>query len=309
MQFETYTFQNVYVIATYRCNWRCEFCLFKYNKEDEATTAEIIHRLEYAINDSQQKVYIKITGGEPFLKLDLLKNIFALAEKYSDKIYKIGIGTNGSIPLPYYFSDITTRTHIFISRHELDNGASIPKLPIPTDLGRYVDNPLIDFRLNCNLIKGQIDNIDKIKEHIENWVARGITHFCFRELNRVNVDTNLIYPEQIYEYIKYYKKHYVPLTRIRKVLSNEKGFRYSRNTGNFYDDNHWYWYTYGAKKISVKFRTIDEVKLIEFNVHVKPNDVDEYVVHPDGTLTGCWDKELKVITEGGVSQCQVGHTS
>jgi hypothetical protein len=28
--------------------------------------------------------------------------------------------------------------------------------------------------------------------------------------------------------------------------------------------------------------------LIKFNDSTK--DIDEYVVHPDGTLTGCWDK-------------------
>ena len=48
-----------------------------------------------------------------------------------------------------------------------------------------------------------------------------------------------------------------------------------------------------STKISVKLRAINEQKLIEYNQQNK--GIDEYVIHPDGTLTGCWDKDLKQI--------------
>lgn len=289
---EPYMFQNIYLITTYRCNWKCQFCLFRFNVEKEAPVDEYIQKLEYSILDSPKKVYIKITGGEPFIKTGLLEEIFKIADKHRDKVYKIGIGSNGSIPLPRFFNDVNIRTHIFLSRHSIKD-----KLPLPADLAKGIDNPMVDFRVNCNLIRGGVDSAGKIEQYIKDRHSSSkITHFCFRELSKVDIDSNLIYPKQIYNYIKYYDDHLVPVLDIEAEIKTMPQFRKSRTTGNYYDINRWYWYN---DKISVKFRTIDETRLISFNKDISPSRVDEYVVHPDGTLTGCWDKELKLIAKGG----------
>lgn len=293
--FEPYAFQNVYLITTYRCNWECQFCLFRFNKEVEAPIDEYIQKLEYAILDSPKKVYIKITGGEPFIKTALLKEIFKVANKYHDKVYKIGIGSNGSIQLPKFFNDVNIKTHIFLSRHNVKD-----KLPLPSDLAKNISNPMIDFRTNCNLIKGGVDSVEKIEQYVKDrYLSSGITHFCFRELSKVEINSNLIYPKQIHDYIEYYDNHLILVSDIETQIKTIPQFRRSRTTGNYYDINKWYWYEYNNNKVSIKFRTIDETKLISFNKDVDPDRVDEYVVHPDGTLTGCWDKELKLIVKGG----------
>jgi len=289
MERENYAFQNIYLITTYRCNWDCAFCLFRFNEEAETNISDYIKKLEYAINDSKKKVYIKITGGEPFIYPELLNKILKTANKHKDKIYKIGIGSNGSIPVPNFFNNIDIRTHIFLSRHDLQK-----QLPTVNDLSVNLSNPVVDFRVNCNLIKGEIDNVGIIKHFIE-MRKDEFTHFCFRELNSVDVDVNLFYPEQIYDYIRYYKAHLIKLGDIEREIKKDPDFVFSRNTGNAYDTNHWYWY---KDKISVKFRAINEVELIRFNDST--DGIDEYVVHPDGTLTGCWDKDRKIIMKGGV---------
>jgi len=110
-----------------------------------------------------------------------------------------------------------------------------------------------------------------------------------------------MYPPQIYDYMDYYDKHLIRAADIEKELENDTDFTFSRNAGNYYDRNHWYWYDLlgaGKVKLSVKFRTIDESKLIEFNKSVSPDTIDEYVIHPDGTLTGCWDKDMKILRKG-----------
>ena len=43
--------------------------------------------------------------------------------------------------------------------------------------------------------------------------------------------------------------------------------------------------------------TIDETRLIDFNTG-NPDEIDEYVIHPDRALTGCWDKDPKIIMKG-----------
>ncbi|MFH1978776.1 MAG: hypothetical protein ABII97_00060, partial [Patescibacteria group bacterium] len=237
-------------------------------------------------------VYIKITGGEPFIRPDLLEAVVDFSNAYKDRIYKTGIGSNGSIPVPDFFSRLKIRTHIFLSRHDLED-----TLPTPSDLAKF-ENELIDFRLNCNLIKGGVDSVEQIERYIQERVKQGITHFCFRELSKVDIDVNLMYPKQIYEYIEYYKSNLVPVAKITDALENNPRFTLSRVTGNYYDINKWYWYTLpGCEPVSVKFRTIDETRLIEYNQVT--DGVDEYVIHPDGTLTGCWDKDMKIIKKGG----------
>lgn len=289
MKFETYAFQNMYLITTYRCNWACDFCLFRFNDEPETSIADYVRRVEYAIIHSDRKVYIKITGGEPFIYPDLLKAILEIANKHKDKVYKIGIGSNGSIALPEFFNQSEIRTHIFLSRHDLST-----QLPSVAALSINVDNPALDFRVNCNLIKGGVDSVEMIKRVI-NERSTEFSYFCFRELSSVDVDECSIYPKQIVEYVRYYKEHLIKIADVEQTIRDDPDFTHSRNTGNAYDTNHWYWY---KNKISVKFRSIDEKKLIAFNDRT-PGVVDEYVVHPDGTLTGCWDKDRKIIMEGG----------
>lgn len=308
MKQEEYSFQNVYLITTYRCNWDCDFCLFKYNKEKEASVVNICAKLTYALENSRKPVYLKITGGEPFLCPDLLQAVFAVCSFYKDKIYKIGIGTNGSIPLPSFFAKVKSRLEIFLSRHTyLDTlpavddltldliGDNLKRMPGPDENPLALVNPNINFRINCNLISGQIDSLEGIKKHIL-WhnIKSSIDHFTFRELNHISLADNLFYPPQIYEYEKYYKEKLVLVSDIEKEIALDPEFELSRVTGNAYDTNRWYWYTNSAVgKVSVKFRIIDEQKLVEYNRVTE--GVDEYVIHPDGTLTGCWDKELKPI--------------
>jgi organic radical activating enzyme len=261
--------------------------LFRYNSEKEAPIQTVIEKLKYSIENSNKPVYIKITGGEPFIYQELLDALLYVCEEYKPKIYKIGIGTNGSIEIPKFFERVTTKTHIFLSRH------SISTLPRPKELMKF-KNDRIDFRHNCNLIKGGVDSVEKIEEYIRAYAD--IDYFCFRELSKVNIDLNLLYGKEIYDYIEYYENNVVLVSDLK---FNDR-FTPSRLTGNYYDVNRWYWYDCDGRKVSVKFRTIDEGRLIEYNNNF--SGIDEYVIHPDGTLTGCWDKNLKEVIS-----CQADH--
>jgi len=291
---EQYKFQNIYIITTYKCNWNCDFCLFKYNDEKDAPIEKIIDRLIYSINNSNKKVYIKITGGEPFLKLKLLKTIFEICNTYKDKIYRIGIGSNGSIEIPEFFNQISIPTHIFLSRHSMEYDSYLS----PATLSKYITNSNIDFRVNCNLIRGGIDNLEKIQKYIYNMSKFGIHNYCFRELSKVSIDKNMMYPKQIYKYIKYYEENLISIKYIEECIKHNKSFSKTRENGNYYDNNSWYNYYLDGQCFNIKFRSIDETKLIKFN-DLHKDIIDEYVIHPDGTLTGCWDKERKIIMKGG----------
>lgn len=285
---EKYSFQNIYCITTYRCNHRCDFCLFRFNKEKECDIKKYLLNLEYCIKESKDRIYIKITGGEPFIYPTLLKEIFLLANKYKDKIYRIGVGTNGSIIFPDFLNDVNIKTHIYVSRHNMDD-LSIGWLT------RDINNPNIDYRFNCNLIKGGVDNIDKINKYIHLAYINKVKFITFRELNNIYLDNNENYDSNILDYKKYYINNKVSIKDIK--LPNN--FKLSKVDGNPYDTNYWYWYKSPdlPKKTSVKFRVIDEKKLTVYNKIFK--GVDEYTIHPSGRVTGCWDKDTKIIKKGG----------
>lgn len=286
---QKYQFQNIYAILTYKCNMDCAFCLFRYSKERECNMSIFSDRLEYSIINSKKKVYVKITGGEPFLKPKLLKSLFNICHKHRNKIHAIGIGTNGTIKIPSFFDTVDIRTDIFLSRHTINNNTFIPK-----NLYSGI-NKNIEFRLNCNLIKNGVDSVDKIKKYLDVMCKLySIKYVCFRELNKVNVDYNLMYPRQIYDYQKYYNKNIVSINKIENEITKDRNFVKTKINGNSYDYNSWYWYK--NNNIGVKFRKIDEKALIRYNNSF--SGIDEYVIHPDGTLTGCWDKELKPLKKG-----------
>jgi MoaA/NifB/PqqE/SkfB family radical SAM enzyme len=77
---------------TYRCNFKCPHCYvpFKYRKCKELETKEV-----FAILDQLKDIgcfYLGFTGGEPFMRKDIL-DILWYAKK---KGFEIIIYTNGS---------------------------------------------------------------------------------------------------------------------------------------------------------------------------------------------------------------------
>lgn len=290
-----YDAKNIYIITTYKCNCKCDFCIFHKLKSKEDDD-KILENLNKILNKTNEKVSIKITGGEPFIKTKLLENIIKLCNHHKNKEYikNIGIGTNGTIPLSKGLNETDIKTNIYISRHninhkEMEKEFHHEMLNIK-DLTKNIYNELITFNYSCNLIRGGIDSVDKILDYINSCDDK-IGKIVFRELNHLSIDNKSMYKDYVYDYIKYYPKHVVPISEILPKINKNPNFKPLFNEGNYYDEN--YMYIYKGKLI--KFRKIDEQKLVEYNK--KHKEVDEYTIHPDGYVSGCWDKDKKLMEE------------
>jgi len=83
---------NITLELTYRCNVQCEFCFLKdsvlYQKRDELTVAEIARLADEAADHGAS---FFLTGGEPFLRRDLVEIVAAIKERG----LKVGVNTNG----------------------------------------------------------------------------------------------------------------------------------------------------------------------------------------------------------------------
>ncbi len=93
---QEYPLNTAYLYLTDRCNLRCSHCWITplYDREDKKTNSEIeIKYLKKAIIDAKSigLSCVKLTGGEPFLRKDILDLIFFL---FSNDI-TVDIETNG----------------------------------------------------------------------------------------------------------------------------------------------------------------------------------------------------------------------
>ena len=289
---ENYKFQNIYIISTYKCNCNCNFCLFKHNK-CFVNNNKILESLKYAIDNSKIPCYIKITGGEPFLNYRLIKRIIELCNN-NNRIYKIGIGTNGTIQIPLFINNTRKRVSIYISRHHYDDkkikkGFDIKKDISIKNIVKNIKNQKIKIYLNCNLIYKEIDSISEIYKYLDYAILNNVSGVTFRELSEITLNSVSMYNDYVYNYEKYYKKNIILVKDIHKQFIESGAFVFFKRNGNYYDDNKWYRYN----NFIVKLRQISEKKLIEYNN--KFNGLDEWTIFPDGSLNMCWDKKLKKI--------------
>jgi len=82
-----------------RCNLRCSHCYqqdYKFEEFEEEKLLQIAHVLENTMEKWQRKSRISLTGGEPFLRKDLLLKLLDFFEA-SNPFYRVGILTNGTL--------------------------------------------------------------------------------------------------------------------------------------------------------------------------------------------------------------------
>jgi len=81
---------------THSCNYGCSYCIFSCNKEiikGELTTKECFHVIDELVNHEFK--HLKVTGGEPFLRKDIIEIL-----KYASDKMVTDISTNASLITP-----------------------------------------------------------------------------------------------------------------------------------------------------------------------------------------------------------------
>ena len=283
---------DLFVITGYKCNESCDFCLFRFNSRKHMSFTKYIDNLNHIFKvDRDNLFFVKITGGEPFLEEGLLKDLMFYLESKKSRISKIGIGTNGTILIPKYFNDLKNQINIYFSRHIA--GQYFANEKSLEEIKAGIDNPNIYYLFNCNLIKGGVDNIVKIIDYICWAREQGITYICFRELNSVNIKKNTMYSRHVRKYEKYYRNNVVKVKDIIAQLGHFADFEYQKTKQNHYEKNIIYKY---KNQSQIKFRIVNEKQMISYNEQ-NPDIIDKYVIHPDGAITGCWDRLNKIIKE------------
>lgn len=87
---------------THSCNYGCSYCIFSCNREiikGELTTDECFHVIDELVKNNFK--YLKITGGEPFLRKDIIEVL-----KYASQKMITDISTNASLITPKIVSEL-----------------------------------------------------------------------------------------------------------------------------------------------------------------------------------------------------------
>lgn len=81
---------------THQCNYGCSYCIFSCNNkriDGELTTEECFHVIDELVSHNFK--HLKITGGEPFIRKDIIEIL-----KYASKNLVTDISTNASLITP-----------------------------------------------------------------------------------------------------------------------------------------------------------------------------------------------------------------
>jgi organic radical activating enzyme len=170
------------VLLTEHCNGHCVWCVEKhgFHPKYHAPWEEIV---KMALET--EKTNIMLLGGEPTLYEDLNHVIHALRQK-NRKVY---LTTNGSMLTPQFIEErLTELTGLNISIHhyKLPRNQKITGIALDyrtlSDSIERLQSYNIKVRLNCNLIKGQIDSRRQINAYILFAKILNITQIRFAEL-------------------------------------------------------------------------------------------------------------------------------
>lgn len=309
---------NVYLDICALCNASCLFCIAPTKGREE--TNQFYLGLNYGLNLARERGgTIQITGGEPTLSSRLLPTLIEVAKQ---QYHRVVVNTNGSgISRDNLLSmQRAGVTHLNWSRHHYDNsqnwsimrGRGLPssrKLKEQITLAKSLG---ISTRINCNLMKGQIDSVGEILKFLSWSLNLG----CY------NVSFSQTFPLGLFEWQVsplegFTEKIQIDLTKI--VLDIDRicePFDYVATSSNWGSSSGWgssskvggkrrFWQR-GQMIFSVKALggyTTDG-KPIQRSSNVQENDFA--VVHPNGVVSKSWDQQEKVLFAPAKSTNLVG---
>lgn len=176
---------NTYTCLTHVCNAKCPFCEYCYNNTVTFDFDKWCYCMDEIIN-TLGIFKASFTGGEPSLELDILKKCLKYLKSKDENIFTI-INTNG-VRLKD-LEGIEYLDNIALSRHALSDEENFKIFGTESvaslqDIRNFKDKEKI--HLSCNIIKGCIDNDDKIKKYFEMASDIGVTDVGFVTLMPIN---------------------------------------------------------------------------------------------------------------------------
>ena len=220
---------NLNVFIHNKCQNDCDFCINKKNDRTDVPYNDYMEYLELALI-VLQKVHLEatITGGEPTLDPHRMIETIRLLKKYG--ISERTVSTTG-IGLLSKYEDKSVLQHLI--ENDYVHNISVSRMSMNDDennkilCGKNIDNNTlkdiawfskvngVQLRTSTNVLKGYVDNLDKILEFVDFQYSNGIYSCLFREV---------------------IGEHYYCITPIVDALKKNKQFEYIKTiNAKFYN--------------------------------------------------------------------------
>ena len=192
---------NIYVRVANDCQANCKFCEFK-NIGPGKFDIDKFRKVLTTIRNEVRITKISFTGGEPTINLKLLKKCLNIVKEIDPTIFTI-TNTNGLRLVE--LTDIETLDNISLSRHHYRD-AEHARIVGTTQIASAKTLKTVNkdkIHLSCNLMRGHIDSLARVKKYLEHAARLGIYDVGFVGLMKVN---------------QYCNQHYVPFPYLDRSL-------------------------------------------------------------------------------------------
>lgn len=142
--------------VTLRCNLRCKLCAERapyYKTPYHPSLSELTAQIDALFYIADGIDLFDITGGEPLLRTDLPQFIQYLLERYSQRVGKLRLTTNGTLipnePLLASLRDWGERACVIVDRYRVSTRAEeaarvLREAGVPFELREYAEDPHCD---------------------------------------------------------------------------------------------------------------------------------------------------------------------
>lgn len=139
------------VLVTERCNLACSFCnmfIPHYESPKHRDTQTILNDIDSYFNIVDYVSIFHLVGGEPFLHPSIKNIIEYILEKYSDKIDKFIITTNGTVLPREEILEVLKNNNVILSVSNYSNKLEKLKSKVQKVLATYFENNINHYVRN-----------------------------------------------------------------------------------------------------------------------------------------------------------------
>jgi len=182
--------QMAYIHITQKCNFNCDYCYNKknLNRGTELTTDQwftIIDRL----CESGIKYFI-LTGGEPYLRKDLL----SISKYIKEKNKILHILSNGSLIGPENYTVLQYVDEIIISLDSIDkhvnetNRSNSKHYNVVNNISNIPKKYMNKISIRCVITKNNINDLQKMKQFVKNNLGYKFLPTMFLPNNKSDIE-------------------------------------------------------------------------------------------------------------------------
>lgn len=271
---------HLHLKTTDTCNANCNFCVEKnaVKKEYSELFLRNTDNMLYEMEQAGCLYSVSVTGGEPlvFQKFEQLCYILK-----SHDISFLTINTNGKKLLEKLEFIDGLFDFVDISRHSVsdieNNSIFQSKMPSMKEL-KQIKNRMKKTKIRIQCVMDKVDTIENVLEFINAFSFAD--DISFRKLMKLPKEYGVDYKAKDEEYQKLLDYAYQNWGLKEQTIQDYYVYEIWNN---------------GFTDITLSYSNMKMLRDVE---KTEPKEVfREFIIHPDGTISGSWKKDCKIIRE------------